>query len=168
MLSVSNLESTLQHIKWWLFPCARQICSCLHHCWGWWKSRRFSWKVSQVELHDCYNLPAPYIKFIVYLSNRKLKSWSLKTFCRVCRFRYPQPDYSAFREASYGHSTLEIKNRTHAFYHWNRNDDGKKVATDSFILHNQYWWVQLTIFSLLLRAKVVLAFQTEDSIVSRC
>ncbi|XP_044472246.1 bifunctional purple acid phosphatase 26-like [Mangifera indica] len=55
------------------------------------------------------------------------------------RFRDPQPDYSAFREASYGHSTLEILNRTHAFYHWNRNDDGKKVSTDSFVLHNQYW-----------------------------
>lgn len=55
------------------------------------------------------------------------------------RFREPQPDYSAFREASYGHSTLEIKNRTHAIYHWNRNDDGKKVATDEFVLHNQYW-----------------------------
>ncbi|KAK4791485.1 hypothetical protein SAY86_031898 [Trapa natans] len=55
------------------------------------------------------------------------------------RFRDPQPDYSAFREASYGHSTLEIKNRTHAFYHWNRNDNGKKVAADSFIIHNQYW-----------------------------
>lgn len=59
-----------------------------------------------------------------------------------CRFINPQPDYSAFREASYGHSTLEIKNRTHAFYHWNRNDDGKKVATDTFVLHNQYWLVQ--------------------------
>lgn len=58
----------------------------------------------------------------------------------VCfRFREPQPDYSAFREASYGHSTLDIKNRTHAIYHWNRNDDGKKVATDEFVLHNQYW-----------------------------
>ncbi|CAK9153193.1 unnamed protein product [Ilex paraguariensis] len=55
------------------------------------------------------------------------------------RFRDPQPDYSAFREASYGHSTLEIKNRTHALYHWNRNDDGKRVPTDSFILHNQFW-----------------------------
>ncbi|KAI9192554.1 hypothetical protein LWI28_024640 [Acer negundo] len=55
------------------------------------------------------------------------------------KFQDPQPDYSAFREASYGHSTLEIKNRTHALYHWNRNDDGKKVATDSFILYNQYW-----------------------------
>ncbi|KAM0017936.1 putative phosphoric monoester hydrolase [Helianthus debilis subsp. tardiflorus] len=51
----------------------------------------------------------------------------------------PQPDYSAFREASYGHSTLEIMNKTHAFYHWNRNDDGKKVKTDSVVLHNQYW-----------------------------
>ncbi|KAG8367458.1 hypothetical protein BUALT_Bualt16G0074200 [Buddleja alternifolia] len=57
------------------------------------------------------------------------------------RFRDPQPDYSAFREASYGHSTLEIKNRTHALYHWNRNDEGKRVPTDSFVLHNQYWWV---------------------------
>ncbi|KAL0345359.1 UNVERIFIED_CONTAM: Bifunctional purple acid phosphatase 26 [Sesamum radiatum] len=55
------------------------------------------------------------------------------------RFRDPQPEYSAFREASYGHSTLEIKNRTHAIYHWNRNDDGKRIPTDSFVLHNQYW-----------------------------
>ncbi|KDP30232.1 hypothetical protein JCGZ_17014 [Jatropha curcas] len=55
------------------------------------------------------------------------------------KFRDPQPDYSAFREASYGHSTLEIMNRTHAIYHWNRNDDGKKVPTDAFVLHNQYW-----------------------------
>ncbi|XP_055960427.1 bifunctional purple acid phosphatase 26-like isoform X3 [Mercurialis annua] len=54
------------------------------------------------------------------------------------RFWDPQPDYSAFREASYGHSTLEIKNRTHAIYHWNRNDDGRKVPTDSVIFHNQY------------------------------
>ncbi|XP_059635178.1 bifunctional purple acid phosphatase 26-like isoform X2 [Cornus florida] len=57
----------------------------------------------------------------------------------AARFRDPQPEYSAFREASYGHSTLEIKNRTHAFYHWNRNDDEKRVETDSFLIHNQYW-----------------------------
>ncbi|KAL5547747.1 hypothetical protein UlMin_002978 [Ulmus minor] len=55
------------------------------------------------------------------------------------RFRDPQPEYSAFREASYGHSTLDIKNRTHAIYHWNRNDDGKRAETDSFVLRNQYW-----------------------------
>ncbi|KAJ8434981.1 hypothetical protein Cgig2_027824 [Carnegiea gigantea] len=45
--------------------------------------------------------------------------------------RDPQPDYSAFRGSQYGHSTLEIKNRTHAFYHWHRNDDGRRVAADS-------------------------------------
>ncbi|KAL6554551.1 Bifunctional purple acid phosphatase 26 [Orobanche hederae] len=56
------------------------------------------------------------------------------------RFRDPQPEFSAFREASYGHSTLEIMNRTHGFYHWNRNDDGKRVPTDAFVLHNQYCW----------------------------
>ncbi|GMJ15648.1 purple acid phosphatase 26, phosphatase-under producer 3, PURPLE ACID PHOSPHATASE 26 [Hibiscus trionum] len=51
----------------------------------------------------------------------------------------PQPDYSAFREPSYGHSTLEIMNRTHALYTWHRNDEGKKVPVESFVLHNQYW-----------------------------
>lgn len=55
------------------------------------------------------------------------------------RFSKLQPDYSAYREASYGHSTLELKNRTHALYHWNRNDDGKHVPTDHIIFHNQYW-----------------------------
>lgn len=55
------------------------------------------------------------------------------------RFSETQPDYSAFREASYGHSTLELKNRTHAFYRWNRNDDGKHVPTDHVVFHNQYW-----------------------------
>ncbi|KAH1072940.1 hypothetical protein J1N35_025268 [Gossypium stocksii] len=65
--------------------------------------------------------------------------------------RYPVPDkstpvYITVRDGgnqkglsgSYGHSTLEIQDKTHAFYHWNHNDDGKKVATDSFVLHNQY------------------------------
>ncbi|KAL5559762.1 hypothetical protein UlMin_035973 [Ulmus minor] len=55
------------------------------------------------------------------------------------RFWDPQPEYSAFREASYGHSTLEIRNRTHAYYHWHRNDDGTKVLADSVIFFNQYW-----------------------------
>ncbi|KAK9078815.1 hypothetical protein SSX86_002873 [Deinandra increscens subsp. villosa] len=55
------------------------------------------------------------------------------------KYNDPQPDYSAFREASYGHATLEIMNKTHAFYHWYRNDDGKKVKADEIVLHNQYW-----------------------------
>ncbi|GKD99389.1 bifunctional purple acid phosphatase 26-like protein, partial [Tanacetum coccineum] len=56
----------------------------------------------------------------------------------------PQPHYSAFREASYGHSTLEIMNKTHAIYHWNRNDVGKSVEADAFVLHNQYWLLKDT------------------------
>ncbi|CAO2841147.1 unnamed protein product [Amaranthus hypochondriacus] len=51
----------------------------------------------------------------------------------------PQPHYSAFREGSFGHAILDIKNKTHAFYHWHRNQDGKKVTADSIVLHNQYW-----------------------------
>ncbi|OEL24325.1 Bifunctional purple acid phosphatase 26 [Dichanthelium oligosanthes] len=55
------------------------------------------------------------------------------------RFYDPQPDYSAFREASYGHSILQLKNRTHAVYRWNRNDDGNHVPADTVVFHNQYW-----------------------------
>ncbi|GMJ07731.1 purple acid phosphatase 26, phosphatase-under producer 3, PURPLE ACID PHOSPHATASE 26 [Hibiscus trionum] len=55
------------------------------------------------------------------------------------RFRDPQPEYSAFREASYGHSTLELKNRTHAFLNWHRNEDGEKVHADSVIFLNRHW-----------------------------
>ncbi|KAK9715144.1 hypothetical protein RND81_06G145900 [Saponaria officinalis] len=52
---------------------------------------------------------------------------------------FPQPNYSAFREASFGHAILEIKNKTHAYYHWHRNDAGNKVTADSVVLQNQYW-----------------------------
>lgn len=79
------------------------------------------------------------MKYTDVICNRIHSQSSLTNVPLVCRFRDPQPDYSAFREASYGHSTLEIRNRTHALYHWNRNDDGNKVATDSFVLRNQYW-----------------------------
>uniref|UniRef100_A0ACD5U7H2 Uncharacterized protein n=1 Tax=Avena sativa TaxID=4498 RepID=A0ACD5U7H2_AVESA len=54
-------------------------------------------------------------------------------------FTRPQPRYSAFREASFGHATLEIKNRTHAYYEWHRNHDGAKIVADSVWLTNRYW-----------------------------
>ncbi|KAH7278587.1 hypothetical protein KP509_38G047600 [Ceratopteris richardii] len=57
----------------------------------------------------------------------------------AAEFTEPQPDYSAFREASFGHAMLEIKNRTHALYYWHRNDDGKAVMADSVWIRNQYW-----------------------------
>ena len=36
-------------------------------------------------------------------------------------------------------STLEIKNRTHAYYTWHRNQDGSAVAADSMWFTNRYW-----------------------------
>ncbi|KQK10030.1 purple acid phosphatase 2 [Brachypodium distachyon] len=51
----------------------------------------------------------------------------------------PQPRYSAFREASFGHAILDIKNRTHAYYAWHRNQDGSAVAADSLWFTNRYW-----------------------------
>lgn len=51
----------------------------------------------------------------------------------------PQPSYSAFREASFGHAIFEIKNKTHAYYTWHRNHDGNAVAADSMWFTNRYW-----------------------------
>ncbi|KAG9135099.1 hypothetical protein Leryth_011592 [Lithospermum erythrorhizon] len=51
----------------------------------------------------------------------------------------PQPKYSAFRESSFGHATLDIKNRTHAYYAWHRNQDGYAVEADNLWIFNRYW-----------------------------
>ncbi|KAJ6399534.1 hypothetical protein OIU77_020150 [Salix suchowensis] len=51
----------------------------------------------------------------------------------------PQPSYSAFREPSFGHGILDIRNRTHAYFGWHRNQDGYAVEADSVWLHNRYW-----------------------------
>ncbi|XP_058074934.1 purple acid phosphatase [Magnolia sinica] len=51
----------------------------------------------------------------------------------------PQPMYSAFREASFGHAIFDIKNRTHAYYSWHRNQDGYAVSADYLWFYNRYW-----------------------------
>ncbi|KAL4360450.1 hypothetical protein GQ457_04G001850 [Hibiscus cannabinus] len=51
----------------------------------------------------------------------------------------PQPAFSAFRESSYGHAVLDIKNRTHAFYSWHRNHDGNSVEADTMWFFNRFW-----------------------------
>ncbi|KAL5707030.1 prolyl aminopeptidase [Ranunculus cassubicifolius] len=51
----------------------------------------------------------------------------------------PQPKYSAHREASFGHAILDIKNRTHAYYEWHRNQDGERVSADSLWFYNRFW-----------------------------
>lgn len=39
-------------------------------------------------------------------------------FCWDC-----QPEFSAYRESSFGHGILEVKNETHALWTWHRNQD---------------------------------------------
>ncbi|KAH6812336.1 purple acid phosphatase 12 [Perilla frutescens var. frutescens] len=51
----------------------------------------------------------------------------------------PQPRYSAYREASFGHGIFDIKNRTHAYFGWHRNQDGFAVEGDSLWFLNRYW-----------------------------
>ncbi|KAJ4897018.1 Purple acid phosphatase 10 [Raphanus sativus] len=51
----------------------------------------------------------------------------------------PQPKYSAFREASFGHAMFSIKNRTHAHYGWHRNQDGYAVEADTMWVYNRFW-----------------------------
>ncbi|PON71527.1 Acid phosphatase [Parasponia andersonii] len=55
-------------------------------------------------------------------------------------FTEPQPSYSAFREASFGHAILDIRNRTHAHCTWHRNQDSEPVAADSLWLYNRYYY----------------------------
>ncbi|KAJ7569040.1 hypothetical protein O6H91_01G059000 [Diphasiastrum complanatum] len=52
-------------------------------------------------------------------------------------FTEPQPQYSAYREASFGHGIFDIKNRTHAYFNWHRNQDGEAVVGDSYLLLNR-------------------------------
>ncbi|KAB1207344.1 Purple acid phosphatase 2 [Morella rubra] len=51
----------------------------------------------------------------------------------------PQPAYSAYREASFGHAIFDIKNRTHAYFSWHRNQDGYAVEADKLWFFNRYW-----------------------------
>lgn len=45
-------------------------------------------------------------------------------------YKNPQPEWSVFREASFGHGELKIVNSTHAFWSWHRNDDDEPVRSD--------------------------------------
>jgi hypothetical protein len=56
------------------------------------------------------------------------------------KYTEPQPNFSAYREASFGHGLFDIKNRTHAIWTWQRNQDGEAVVADSAILYNKVWY----------------------------
>ena len=51
-------------------------------------------------------------------------------FLKIDRYINPQPEWSVFREASFGHGELKIVNSTHAFWSWDRNDDDEPVRSD--------------------------------------
>lgn len=50
----------------------------------------------------------------------------------MCRFYENPPDWSVFREASFGHAELKIVNASHAHWTWHRNDDDESVLADEF------------------------------------
>lgn len=49
------------------------------------------------------------------------------------KWKDPQPEWSAFRESSYGHGEL-IVNRTHLTWAWHRNQDGEPTITDEITI----------------------------------
>lgn len=48
-----------------------------------------------------------------------------------------QPEYSAYRESSFGHGILEVKNDTHALWTWHRNQDMYYEAGDQIYIVRQ-------------------------------
>ncbi|XAR48824.1 Acid phosphatase [Bertholletia excelsa] len=48
-----------------------------------------------------------------------------------------QPDYSAYRETSFGHGILEVQNNSHALWTWHRNQDLYNVAGDQIYIVRQ-------------------------------
>ncbi|KAM1149951.1 hypothetical protein FF1_030546 [Malus domestica] len=46
------------------------------------------------------------------------------------KYKNSPPEWSVFREASFGHGELNIVNSTHAFWTWHRNDDDEPVRSD--------------------------------------
>lgn len=44
----------------------------------------------------------------------------------------PQPEWSLFRQASYGHGELTVYNRTHSLWEWHQNEDLAVTIADSF------------------------------------
>ncbi|WCJ38052.1 purple acid phosphatase 15 [Euphorbia peplus] len=48
-----------------------------------------------------------------------------------------QPDYSAFRESSFGHGILEVKNESYALWTWHRNQDSTSKIGDQIYIVRQ-------------------------------
>ncbi|CAA0836965.1 Purple acid phosphatase 18 [Striga hermonthica] len=51
-------------------------------------------------------------------------------------YKKSQPEWSVFREASFGHGELRIVNSTHAYWSWHRNDDDEPVKSDQIWINS--------------------------------
>jgi hypothetical protein len=67
----------------------------------------------------------------------------------VCPFKYTsgadsrfcwdrQPEWSAYRESSFGHGMLEVQNSTHALWTWHRNQDAYEFEGDQIYIVRDY------------------------------
>lgn len=57
----------------------------------------------------------------------------------LCTHYYQQPEWSAYREASFGHGELDFKNATHAHWTWHRNQDSEDfVSDDVWLVKNTF------------------------------
>jgi hypothetical protein len=48
----------------------------------------------------------------------------------------PVPEWSAYREASYGYGVLKVVNASHAYWSWHRNLDSATVVADEIWLES--------------------------------
>ncbi|MCO5610087.1 hypothetical protein L7F22_064322 [Adiantum nelumboides] len=55
----------------------------------------------------------------------------------ACSFLSPTPQWSLYREASYGHGILKMVNATHALWSWHRNQDDGMVMADEVWLQSK-------------------------------
>ncbi|XP_019196501.1 PREDICTED: purple acid phosphatase 18 [Ipomoea nil] len=55
------------------------------------------------------------------------------------RYSEPQPEWSAFRQASFGHGEFEVVNSTHAYWSWHRNNDDESVQSDDAWITSTSW-----------------------------
>lgn len=80
---------------------------------------------------------------------------------------YPSPEWSVFREASFGHGTLDVLNSTHAFWRWVRNQDGEAVAADEVMVVKDAFCEKKNLLSHLLRERLRLAEGVASQTVSQ-
>ncbi|EFH59507.1 ATPAP18/PAP18 [Arabidopsis lyrata subsp. lyrata] len=52
------------------------------------------------------------------------------------KYKDPSPEWSVFREASFGHGELQMVNSTHALWTWHRNDDDEPTRSDEVWLNS--------------------------------